>query len=64
MRFYAAEIAVALDHLHDRGLIHCDLSVENVLIATDGHVVLSSMRVTNVGPEPSAGGHTVRWPNV
>ena len=45
VRFYAAEIAVALDHLHDRGLLHCDINLSSVLVHVDGHIVLSSMRL-------------------
>ena len=40
-RFYGAEIASGLSHLHGRDLVHRDLKAENVLVDFDGHVVLA-----------------------
>ena len=40
-RFYMAELAIALNHIHKLGYIHCDLKPENVLIGNDGHIRLS-----------------------
>ena len=39
--FYVAEIILALDHLHTRGILHRDLKPENILLHIDGHVVLT-----------------------
>jgi len=39
-RFYAAEITLALGHVHSFDLFYRDLKPENVLIAFDGHVKL------------------------
>jgi len=39
-RFYAAECALALDHLHKKGIIYRDLKPENIMINYDGHVKL------------------------
>ena len=44
VRFYVAEIALALEHLHSRGVIHRDLKPENILVDSQGHV-----RVTDFG---------------
>ncbi|RHX98469.1 hypothetical protein DYB37_004293 [Aphanomyces astaci] len=43
VRLYAAEIALALNHLHELGLIYRDLKPCNVLLGEDGHLVLADM---------------------
>ncbi|KAL7997119.1 putative serine/threonine-protein kinase Mps1 [Plasmopara halstedii] len=40
-RFYAAEMVLALEHLHSKGIIHRDLKPENVLLGADGHICLT-----------------------
>ncbi|KAJ8599703.1 hypothetical protein CTAYLR_004724 [Chrysophaeum taylorii] len=39
--FYAAEVSLALEHLHASGVIHRDLKPENLLLDADGHVVVT-----------------------
>ncbi|XP_043713200.1 serine/threonine-protein kinase WAG1-like [Telopea speciosissima] len=41
VRFFAAEILVALEYLHAQGVVYRDLKPENVLIRDDGHIMLS-----------------------
>ncbi|XP_058069366.1 serine/threonine-protein kinase WAG1-like [Magnolia sinica] len=41
VRFYAAEVLVALEYLHAMGVVYRDLKPENVLLREDGHIMLS-----------------------
>ena len=40
VKFYAAQIAIALQHLHDLGIAYRDLKPENILIGEDGYIKL------------------------
>jgi len=40
-RFYAAELCLALDFLHQNGIVYRDLKLENILMDMDGHIVLT-----------------------
>ncbi|XP_015610403.1 ribosomal protein S6 kinase 2 beta [Cephus cinctus] len=41
VKFYLAELALALDHIHKLGIIYRDLKPENILLDTDGHISLT-----------------------
>ena len=40
-RFYAAELCLALDFLHQNHVVYRDLKLENILMDMEGHVVLT-----------------------
>ena len=41
VKFYLAELALALDHLHSLGIIYRDLKPENILLDSGGHINLT-----------------------
>nr|AML77216.1 putative LOV domain-containing protein [Syntrichia princeps] len=40
-RFYAAEVVLALEYLHCKGVVYRDLKPENILVTRSGHVQLT-----------------------
>ncbi|KAK0160713.1 hypothetical protein PV328_008094 [Microctonus aethiopoides] len=40
VRIYVAEIALAIDFLHNAGIVHRDLKATNVLLDNEGHAIL------------------------
>lgn len=50
--FYLKEVVCALEQLHDSGIVHSDLKVENILIDAEGHVRLCDMGSAMTGVQP------------
>ncbi|XP_060098118.1 ribosomal protein S6 kinase alpha-2 isoform X1 [Heteronotia binoei] len=55
VKFYLAELALALDHLHGLGIIYRDLKPENILLDEDGHI-----KITDFGLSKEAIDHDKR----
>ncbi|OVA05961.1 Protein kinase domain [Macleaya cordata] len=41
VRFYASEVTVAMEYVHMMGIVYRDLKPENVLVRSDGHIMLT-----------------------
>ncbi|XP_019161982.1 PREDICTED: serine/threonine-protein kinase D6PK-like [Ipomoea nil] len=41
VRFYASEVVAALEYIHMLGIVYRDLKPENVLVRSDGHIMLT-----------------------
>ncbi len=46
-----SELASAVDYIHAEGIVHRDIKLGNVLLASDGHVVLSDFGVSRLFSE-------------
>ena len=49
MRFYTAELVIALGHIHAHGVAYRDLKPENVLLDKEGHVQLIDFGLSKEG---------------
>ena len=47
---FVAEISFAVKHLHDRGIIHRDIKLDNILVTSRGHAKVMDFGVSSYVP--------------
>ncbi|CAM9932734.1 unnamed protein product, partial [Discosporangium mesarthrocarpum] len=56
-RFHAAEVLLALHHIHKSGFVYRDLKPENILLDMDGHAALCDFGLAVRVTPPQGGSH-------
>ncbi|OMJ07534.1 Ribosomal protein S6 kinase beta-2 [Smittium culicis] len=46
--FYSAEIVIAINHLHNNGIIYRDLKPENILLSANGHLKITDFGLSKL----------------
>ncbi|KAK2567650.1 Ribosomal protein S6 kinase alpha-5 [Acropora cervicornis] len=55
VRIYIGEIIIAIEHLHRLGIIYRDIKLENILLDSDGHVVITDFGLSKEFADPKSG---------
>lgn len=48
-KFYMAELVLALEYLHQQGVVYRDVKPENILIDSEGHIRLTDFGLSKAG---------------
>ena len=50
-KFYAAQIVLALEHMHNEGVVYRDLKPENILIDQEGYLRITDFGLSKIEEE-------------
>ena len=50
-KFYTAQVALALGHLHKKDILYRDLKPENILVSEDGYLYLADFGLAKIKVE-------------
>ena len=62
VRYFIAELIVALEHIHSKRVIHRDVNPTNILVDEDGHIALADFGVSRSFDEKPAGSYAQNGP--
>ena len=48
IKFYIAELILAVEYLHSKDITHLDILIKNLLLDNDGHIVLADFGISNI----------------
>lgn len=61
VRFYMAELVLAIEGLHSRGIVHRDLKPENVLLDSNGHLIVTDFGASKISAKDDEDIRTNSW---
>ena len=50
-KFYAGQIVLALEHMHEQGVVYRDLKPENILIDSEGYLRITDFGLSKITPK-------------